>query len=144
MIDLAKKTYSALEARYPLHAKVGRYIVSGGCGVAINIAILFLCVHVFHFWYIASSILAFTISFMAGFMFQKFWTFKDAETKNMHGQAALYLAVALMNLGLNTLIVYLAVGQAGLNYLLAQIVASALIACESYFLYRLIFKPQHR
>ena len=140
MITKAKRLYVSLEERYPAHSKLGRYLISGGTAAAINVAVLFACVHWLHIWYITSSIVSFVISFIASFTFQKFWTFKDKATLGMHRQAVWYLCLALVNLGLNTLIVYFCVETAAMNYIVAQIVASALVACESFFISRLIFK----
>ena len=53
---------------------------------------------------------------------------------------SLYLAVALFNLALNTAIVYVCVEYIGLWYVLAQIVASVIVAVSSFFIYQhLIF-----
>jgi putative flippase GtrA len=59
----------------------------------------------------------------------------------MHVQLGIYFFVAVGNLVLNTVLMYLFVEKIGLYYLIAQIVASALIAVESFFVYqRLIFR----
>ena len=67
---------------------------------------------------------------------QKFWTFNNRETSRTHIQLAQYLAITLGNLALNTLLVYIGVAILGLWYLLAQIIASVLIALYSYFVYQ--------
>ena len=90
-----------------------------------------------HLWHLVSFVFAFFVSFVL----HKFWTFGDRSQEGMHMQMGAYLFVAVVNLSLNTLLVYLFVEQTGLHYIIAQILASALIAIESFFVYqRFIFK----
>lgn len=139
MISFASRLYTRYEERYPRMMKWARFFISGGTGAAINIGILFLLTHVAHLWYLFSSIVAFILSVCASFIFQKFWTFQDKQTDGMHVQAGWYVIVALVNLGINTLIMYACVDGLGWHYVASQIVASLLIAIESYFVYRKLF-----
>ena len=73
---------------------------------------------------------------------EKFWTFRDRERAGMHSQMGIYFLISVSNLCLNTLIVYFGVDVVGLHYLVAQIIASLLIACGSFFIYqRFVFRP---
>ncbi len=121
--------------------KIVRFIISGGTGAATNIGILFLFTDVFQVWYVYSSVVAFLGSSVVSFILQKFWAFKDHSRDNIHKQAAMYFLVLLSGLGTNTFILYILVEFAGLHYLMAQIIGSALVAFWSYFAYqRFIFK----
>lgn len=70
---------------------------------------------------------------------QKYWTFQNQSDKKIHSQITLYLALTILNLIINTFLVFIFVDHYGVNYLAAQIIAGLLIASESYFLYRYIF-----
>ncbi|MEK7575040.1 MAG: GtrA family protein [Patescibacteria group bacterium] len=121
--------------------KVIKYLISGGTAAIVNLGLLYLFTDIFGVWYITSGIVAFAAGFIVSFVFQKFWTFTDKSTENIHIQASAYLVAGIVNLGLNTLSIYLFVTYAGFHYLLAQIVAGVIIACESFFVYKyLIFK----
>lgn len=136
MIERVKYIYGVLETRYPRLAKLARYLISGGTAAGVDLVLLYAFTEWLHIWYLLSSIFAFIIAFVVSFVLQKFWTFQDHGRDNMHVQAGVYLAVAVTNLALNTLLVYVFVQNVGLHYIFAQIAASALIAIESFFVYQ--------
>jgi putative flippase GtrA len=123
------------------YGKIFRYLVAGGISTFVDLAALYLFTSVFHIWYLISAILAFLIAFGVSFALQKFWTFADKSTENIRKQMVIYFLVAGINLGLNTVLMYLFVDLADFHYLWAQIIVTALIACESFFVYqKFIFK----
>jgi len=83
-----------------------------------------------------SAIMAFILAFGVSFTLMKFWTFSDSSQEDLHMQIVAYLFVAIINLILNTFLVYAFVEWISLYYIFAQIVASALIAIESFFVYQ--------
>lgn len=118
--------------------KIARYLISGGTGVLINLIVLYAGVHYLHVWYLFASAAAFIIAYAFSFVLQKYWTFKDSS-KRVYTQALWYVLVAIVNVALNTIIVYVGVHGLHIYYLAAQIIGSALVAIESYFIYHAIF-----
>jgi putative flippase GtrA len=113
-----------------------RYVFSGGIAAASNVIALFLLVEYGNLYYLYASILAFIFSLVVSFTLHKFLTFRDRETRNIHGQIGRYLLVILGNLVLNTVLVYLLVETASLWYVFAQILGAALIAVTGYIGYK--------
>lgn len=113
-----------------------KYLVSGGTAAALNLLLLYFFTDMLGVWYVISAALAFSLAFVVSFICQKFWTFEDHSTEAVHGQAAGYLLVALINLCINTFLIYCLVEFFSINYLIAQIIAGVAIACESFFVYR--------
>ncbi len=125
-------------------AKILRYLFSGGTAAVTDLTLLYIFTDVFGIWYILSSVLAFLVAFAVSFILQKFFTFQDHAMDGVRGQALVYLLVTSFNLGLNTALVFAFVHYAGFHYLFAQILASIIIAVESFVVYGLfIFKPKH-
>ncbi|MGA3193329.1 MAG: GtrA family protein [Candidatus Bathyarchaeia archaeon] len=135
-----KLTYTGFESRYAACAKVARFLVAGATGAAIDLGLLFVLVHIFGFWYVASVTAACIVAYGASFVLQKSWTFRDRSLDRVPAQAAWYFLVTVANIGLNSLLVYLFVEKASMNYLVAQVLSSVLVAIESYFIYRRIFR----
>ncbi len=136
-------TGSKLLKRRQLIAKLVRYLFSGGMAAVTDLVLLYVFTDVFGMWYVLSSILAFLIAFFVSFILQKFFTYQDHGTDGLRGQAIIYLTVTSANLALNTLFVYLLVQYMSLHYIPAQIVASIIVAIESYVLYGMfIFKTK--
>ena len=121
-------------------ARLFRYLVAGVTGTATNILILYFLTAFAHVWYLTSGIVSFSVSVVVSFILQKYWTFQHDTHEGVHHQAAYYLLVALINLGINTLILYGLVDYAHIQYLVGQVIASGIIACESYVIYHYIFE----
>lgn len=121
-----------------------KYVISGGTAAAVNMISLTVFVEVFDIHYLKASAFAFMLGFLSSFVLQKFFTFGDTRIKLVHVQLVMYLFIALINLGLNTVLVYSFVEYAGFWYLFSQFLSSNLIAFESYFLYkRFVFKKNN-
>ncbi len=140
MIDAFKKLNAYADENHPKKAKLARYIISGGMAAVADLGLLYIFTDICKIWYVISVVLAFLGAFMVSFTMQKYWTFKSVSNDNLHSQAISYFIVTGINLGLNTLGVFLFVQYGGFHYMIAQIVVSALIAVESYFVYHYIFK----
>ena len=136
--------YRHVNCRYPLILKLARYIMSGGTGAAVDLGLLYLFTDILMVWYLMSSILAFLISYAVSFMMQKYWTFGDMSRDRIEMQVVAYLSVALINLCLNTLLMYAFVDLMHLHYMVSQFMTSILIAIESFLIYRLIFRDTNK
>ena len=119
--------------------RVGKFIISGGTAALVNFAVLYAFTEYFGFWYLCSAIISFLVAFVFSFIMQKYWTFKSNDIAKVKHQLPLHLGVAVFNLTLNTLLVYLFVEQFHIWYMLSQAFASILIATESYFAFKKIF-----
>ena len=56
--------------------------------------------------------------------------------ERVHIQFTLHILLSILNIGLNTIFLYLFVEYLGLQYILAQIVATAFLACMNFFIFR--------
>ncbi len=118
--------------------RIVRYVISGGTSAVTNLALLFVFTHVFGIWYIYSSILSVSVATVVSFILQKLWTFRNFHTDRVHVQFPLHLTLALVNIVLNTGILYALVEWAHVWYLLAQIIAGGLLACVNYTVYKTV------
>ena len=129
----------------PLLPKVLKFFLSGGISTFINVAVLFICTHYFHIWYVGSAAIAFVVSVVASFTLQKLWTFDEKALNKVHTQFFAYAVIITVNLLLNMAIIYSLVEYLNIHYVLSQIIASALIAIESYFAYSIfVFRTTAR
>jgi putative flippase GtrA len=120
---------------------LARYLFAGGTATATNLTLLFVFTDYFHWWYLASSTLAFVISGFVSFTIQKFVTFRDRTIDKIHHQAAMYIAFALFNVVANGGMMFSFVELTHVHYLLAQVFSGAVIATWSLVVYRyVIFK----
>lgn len=120
--------------------KILRFMVAGATSFITNIVLLYVFTEYGGLWYLVSSVLAFCVAFLVNFVLQKYWAFQSYEHHKAKTQLPLHLGVAVFNLGLNTLLMYSFVEFLGIWYVLAQIIASALISIESFLAYRWIYR----
>lgn len=142
MIGQLKNYYNNADANHPKKMKIMRYVISGGMATATNLLFLFILTDFIGVWYVVSAVFSYLVSFIVSFSMQKYWTFKDNSSDRIGSQAIWYISVTTANLGLNTLGIFLLVHYGHFHYLLAQLIVSLLIAIESYFIYRLVFKSK--
>lgn len=117
------------------HKRFVRFIISGSTVAVIGILILFILVDLLKIWYLLSSTIAFFVTLVVNFILQKFWTFEDNAGK-MHMQMSLFFLNALMNLVLNTVLMYGMVDMLRVHHLLAQGVVMGVLAVVNYTVYR--------
>jgi len=123
------------------YRQIIRYIISGGTAALVNLVLLYVFTDFLKVWYLFSSVLAFCLAFFVSFFLQKYWTFSDWGKGKMYQQMGVYFAVSVANLGVNTGLLYLAVDKLKIWYLLAQVLVLAIIAIESFIIYKfLIFE----
>lgn len=141
MINWLNNKYSYLNENHASKMKILRYIISGGTAALTDLVALYVFTDILHVWYLLSAIIAFIIAFGVSFSLQKYWTFKDHSNDGIAAQGALYLLISIVNLGINTGLVYLFTDVFGSHYIVSQIIAAGLIAIVSFFVYqKLIFK----
>jgi len=121
-----------------INHKIIRYIFSGGMATITNILILFLLTDIIGINYIISGIVSFSISVVVSFTLQKFLTFQDNSTDNLHKKFIIFIIIAVINLIANTSLLYVFTEYFGLYYILSQIFAGAIVAFWSFFLYKII------
>jgi putative flippase GtrA len=140
-----------LKSLFIKHGRVIKYVISGGTAAAVNIATYNLLLHIFGVNYLWAQVVGFILSFGFSFILQKYWTFQDGGTENIHRQAFVYLLVSLINFFVGLLLLYVFVDYlyVFLTFIslplwktLAQVIVNALIAFVSFFIYRKIFKTQ--
>lgn len=120
--------------------RISRFIVVGGTATAIHLGILFTLTEYGGLWYVYSTVIAFLVALVFNFTAQKYWVFKHADHGSITHQLPLHALTNVVNLGLNTGLLFVLVEYVHLWYLAAQVFTSVFIAAESYIVYRWIFR----
>ncbi len=123
----------------PQLSQVMRFLSAGGLGVLLYYLILYILTDVVGVWYMVSAVIASIVNYSSNFVLQKFWTFENKETKNIHWQAGKYAAMMVSLFVANLLLLYVLVEYAHLWYLIAQVIVTILLTVISYLVSRRIF-----
>lgn len=133
-----------LENIFLKYIKVIRYIFAGGFTVIVNLAVLYILTDLFHLWYLASAIIAFCVGVITSYLLQKFFTFRDNSTKNLHIQFVVFLIYNILMLGVNTLFMYILVDRFHFWYIFSQITITVCTAFVNFVFFNKIIFPDKR
>jgi putative flippase GtrA len=101
-----------------------RFAAVGASGYLVNLAVFAACVHLFSIDYRVSSAIAFVVSVVNNFWFNRHWTFSAKEAHPMH-QGLKFFAVSLVAYGFTYVVLVALVDGAGMMKVLAQAIAVA-------------------
>ncbi len=125
-----------IEKVFGVYAIMVRYLISGATSVGTDLIALYILKEYFQVFYLSAAIIAFLIAFVVSFLMMKYWTFQDGANTKTQKQLVSYFAVSLFNLLLNSILVWMFVEKISLWYIMAQILASLIIAVWSFFVYK--------
>ena len=131
-----------------------KFAIVGASSTVINLAVLYLMLRLLHGHRYISTSIAFLVSVVNGYHWNRTWTFKAAQVKALHTQFSQFFLVNLVGWGLDLLIIYLAstpiehqlhLMEAAWSppkiervaVLAAQLIATALIVFWNFFANRL-------
>lgn len=118
--------------------KITKFLVSGGTAALIEYSSFFALIHYFQELLIMSNIVSFALGLLASFLLNKQWVFK--ERGDTRRQLLLYFSLALLNLLLSSLLIWLLVNTVGMPAVIAKLFIMAVIATWNYVIFsKLIF-----
>ena len=110
-----------------------KYYIVGGTGVLVNLGILYALTDFAGFWYMASQVIAISISITTNFFFNRFWTFKSSIQDQRNSVMYLkFLIVSLIGMGIQLVITYVLVENSIFNYMYAAGVGIAVAGAINY------------
>jgi dolichol-phosphate mannosyltransferase len=101
-----------------------RFGAVGTTGYVVNLAVFALCVHAAGIDYRISAVIAWIVSVLNNFWWNRHWTFRAREAHPVH-QGVRFFAVSLLAFGFTELVLIGLVSGAGLTKVLAQAIAIA-------------------
>jgi putative flippase GtrA len=101
-----------------------RFATVGASGYVVNLCVFAACVHLIGIDYKIAGVIAFCVSVVNNFWFNRHWTF-DAKHEHPMFQGARFFAVSLVAFGFTELLLIALVEGAGLSKVVAQAIAVA-------------------
>jgi putative flippase GtrA len=99
-----------------------RFAAVGASGYVVNLAVFAMCVHLLAIDYRLSAVIAFVVSVVNNFWWNRHWTF-DARHDHPMFQGARFFAVSLVAFGFTYVVLVALVDGAGLTKVVAQAIA---------------------
>ena len=101
-----------------------RFSTVGVSGYLLNLGIFTLCLHMFGIDYRISSVLAYVLSGVNNFWWNRHWTFAAKHQRPVH-QAPRFIVVSLLTYGFVYIVLVTLVSDVGLDKVAAQAIAVA-------------------
>jgi putative flippase GtrA len=118
-----------------LRHSMPRYLAVGGISFAIDILALKVLHGIWDLNLIAATVIAYAAAFGINFNLSRLWTFSRARESPARGQAARYTLLVLCNL-LATIVIVAGLVYLGMNYLIAKVISSVVIALTNFLIAR--------
>ncbi len=115
----------------PLVAQFAKFGLVGVSNTLLFFAVYTLLLKVFGVWYLAASGIGFAVGAVNGFLLNRAWTFKGHEGDAL--TAVRWCVVQGCGLVLNLGLIYLFVSGAGLDKLVGQAIAIAIVVVVTFF-----------
>ena len=128
-----KALVAMVEIRTGKYWQFFKFLVTGCTALVVNLSFLYLFTEILKIHYLISSVFSFFLAVTVSFTLQKFWTFKSAK-KNIYFEASSFLVMQIVvNLFLNTALLYIFVDYLHLWYILSQVLISLGLAVITFF-----------
>lgn len=129
--------------------RITEYLVTGGAWFWSGYAVFALCYSGLKLGIIPSKIISYIFGLTVNFLLQRYWVFADSSGKKQTNDiTGKYIALATLNLGIDTLIVW-SLSEVGVTPYIGQFVSAGFFTFWNYIWYKLwVFtkgtKPGHK
>jgi putative flippase GtrA len=114
-----------------IHIEMFRYALVAAVGLIVDIGGLVLLKEVFGFNYLVAATISFCAAVLVNYVLSSLWIFESKRAKVV--EFGMFLIVGVVGLGLNDLVLWLLTSKAGVYYLEAKLVATALVFFWNFF-----------
>lgn len=121
-----------------LWQQITRFAVVGGGAFLIDYGIMILLTEMFGVNYLISSAISFTVSVIFNYLLSVHWVFNVTGDRSQTQDFLVFIILSVIGLGINQLIMWLAVDKLQIFYMISKIGATAVVMVYN-FITRKIF-----
>lgn len=123
--------HSESTVRLPLSMQLFRFGIIGACTVAVDFGLLYALVNVARLNYFISALIAFVTASSLNYVLSVQYVFVCGRF-DKGPEFTIFMITTVVGLGLNQLTMWLLVGIAGVNYLLAKCASLMIVTCWNF------------
>lgn len=125
------QTQSETAVRLHLATQLARFGVIGTCTAALDFGLLYVLVNFAHLNYFLSALVAFSTASTLNYILSVQYVFL-AGRFGKASEFTIFMVTTGVGLGLNQLTMWVLVGIAGVNYMLAKCASVAIVTCWNF------------
>jgi putative flippase GtrA len=101
------------------------YLAASACALSVDVAILFILVHYFSWWYLGAATTSFVAGLTVAYALSVNLVFKYRRLKDRRVEFASFALIGAGGVAINAAVIFGGVKYLGLHYLIAKGVAAA-------------------
>ncbi|MFR2835938.1 MAG: GtrA family protein [[Clostridium] nexile] len=122
--------------------QIMKFGVVGGSAFVIDYGIMIFLTEIFHINYLISSGISFAVSVIFNYVMSVKWVFEVEENRDKKQEFALFVVLSIMGLGINQLIMWLAVEKFGVFYMISKICATIVVMVYNFVTRKLFLEKK--
>lgn len=123
-----------------LMQQIIRFGFVGGGAFLIDYSIMIILTEVAGINYLLSSTISFAVSVIFNYILSVYWVFNVSEGRNRQKDFIVFIVLSVIGLGINALIMWIAVDVFGIFYMLAKIGATAVVMVYNFITRKLFLE----
>ena len=114
-----------------------QYYIVGASGVLVNLGILYMLADIAGFWYVASQVVAISVSITTNFFFNRYWTFRGSvENQRNSVMYVKFIIISAVGMAIQMGITVTLVESSGFYHMYGAGIGIAVASAINYVLNR--------
>jgi putative flippase GtrA len=97
-----------------------RYAAVSACAFIVDIAVLFVLVHYFSWWYLAASTVSFLVGLVVGYVLSVVVVFEYRRLQDRRIEFASFAGIGVVGVAINAAVIFIGVKFLSMHYLIAK------------------------
>lgn len=123
-----------------LFRQIIRFAFVGGSAFVIDYAVMIFLTEAVGINYLISSGISFAVSVIYNYILSVHWVFDVDKDRSKKAEFVIFIILSVIGLGINQLVMWIAVDLAGIFYMIAKIIATAIVMVYNFITRKLFLE----